>query len=133
MIASYIKPKGMLWFIIPFSGNLAHTIYPYIYLPKAIYNNLSQAKPNIHYLALVAHEEFHIRRQKKMGIFLWGLRYLFQREFRFQEELCAYLVQKDFLKKHGVSFDTNTVAKRLSGPLYLWSASYKKAKSHLNF
>lgn len=42
---------------------------------------------------LIAHEMVHIEQQKKYGIIRWGWKYIFDKEFRYQQELEAYRVQ----------------------------------------
>lgn len=37
-----------------------------------------------------------------------------------------------FLNKYNLKFPTEKIAKHLSGPLYLWSASYEKALEALS-
>lgn len=67
-LASNVKIKGFPWTILPvFSKYTAHAIYPNVYVPKEIYNDLKTNNPNPKNVAILIHEQTHIARQKKMG------------------------------------------------------------------
>lgn len=88
--------------------------------------------PDPRYISVLKHEQTHIERQKKMGWIIWGLRYTFSPNFRFNEELEAIKTSMKYLKKVKSSFDTEKRAKFLSGWLYLWCVSYEEAKKELD-
>lgn len=125
MLSPHIKSKS--WFF----QNTAQAIYPNIYLPKRVYNNLNSNNPDPKNLAVLIHEQTHIKRQKEIGCLKWGIKYLFLPRFRFEEELLAIKAQMSYLKKHKKEFDIEKSAKYLSGWLYLWPVSYKFAKKEL--
>lgn len=83
-----------MWKLIPGSNFTAQSIYPNIYFPKYWYDNLISKKPHPEYLALLEHEKYHFKRQEKIGILKFGVRYLFNSKFRFDEEISAYKISK---------------------------------------
>lgn len=127
-----VKPKTFIWNLFPFSKYTAQAIYPNIYFKNEVYENLKSNSPNPRYIAALKHEQTHIERQKKMGWFRWGLSYIFSPKFRFNEELEAIKASMKYLKSRGKTFDTDRSARYLSGWLYLWCMSYKKAKTELD-
>lgn len=127
-----IKVKTGLWNIHPFlSKNSAHALYPYIYIPQWLYEELKKKNPDPYAIASLMHEQVHIRRQKEIGFLKFGILYLISRKFRFEEELLAIREQMKYLKKMGKEFDIEQRAKQLSGSMYLWSSSYSEAKRRL--
>jgi hypothetical protein len=99
-------------------------------LPKAIYNNLQSYKPLPQYQALLLHEQEHWQQQKNGG-FVWFVKYIFHKDFRFYEELKAYKVQQQFLKKYKQNLDVVKISKLLSGMMYLWCTSFENARKKL--
>ena len=131
-LPSNVKPKNFVWNLFPFSRYTAQAIYPNIYFTKTVYEGLKSDKPNLRYIAALKHEQTHIERQKKMGWFKWDLFYVFSPKFRFNEEFESIKSSMRYLKNKNGTFDTNGSAKYLSGWLYLWCVSYKKAKRELD-
>lgn len=128
-----IKPKPRWWNIIPMLSSLtANAIYPNIYLPKKVYESLLSDNPKLKWIAVLIHEQEHIKREKEIGVIMFGLKYLFSPKFRFSEELIAIKAQMKYLKSVGKKFDTNKAAKYLSGWLYFWPVTYKYAKQLLD-
>jgi len=126
-----LRPKRFLWRLVPGSNTTAQAIYPNIYLPKSVYENLTSSSPKTEYLAVLEHEKVHIKSQKRLGLIKSFFMYLFNSNFRFEEELAAYKVQIKILKQNKQKFHLNKIAKHLSGPMYLWSTSYKNALERL--
>lgn len=128
-----IKPKIGLWKLIPFLANkTAHGVYPNVYLPQRIYEDLKSDNPNLYNLALLFHEQEHVKRQKEQGIINWILKYVFSPKFRFNEEIIADIPKIKYLKSKKLEFDIEKRAKQLSSWIYLWSTSYKEAKEKLD-
>lgn len=128
-----IKPKVGLWKLIPFFANkTAHGIYPNVYLPEHIFNDLKSNNPNPYNVALLLHEQEHVKRQKEYGIVFWLLKYIFIPKFRFEEELQADIPKIKYLKSKRLEFDLEKRAKQLSGWIYIWPVSYKDAKEKLD-
>lgn len=101
MLANYVKPKPWYFMFIPMLNKyVANSLYPFIFMPKDIYINLRSSNPNLHHIALLIHEEAHRKRQKQMGWLPFGVKYLLDPKFRFNEELlnsgwlCLYPVSK---------------------------------------
>lgn len=127
-----IKPKIGLWKLIPFlAEKTAHGIYPNVYLPQGIYDNLKSKTPNPYNVALLLHEQEHIKRQKEKGVIIWLLKYIFIPKFRFEEELKADISKIKYLKGKRLNFDIEKRAKQLSSWIYLWPVSYNEAKVKL--
>jgi hypothetical protein len=102
-----------------------------IFLSKHVYDNLSTANPKPKYIAHLAHEQTHLRRQKEMGLIRFIFKYLTSPQFRFYEELEAIKEQIKVYKEHNIQFDIEKSAKSLSGHLYFWAVSYKYAEREL--
>lgn len=113
---------------VKIGNKTALVIYPNIYLPKKVFENLKSAKPDPKNIAILLHEQEHIKRQSREGWFKWGVKYIFSRKFRFSEELVAI---KASLRYRKIGFDVEKEARILSGWLYLWPVSYKTAKREL--
>ena len=131
-LSKNVKVKPWFWNLIPWvSKNTAQAIYPNIYLPVHVYQNLISNKPDIRHTALLAHEQEHIRRQQVVGVVWWMIQYFINPKFRFEEELAADIPRMKIFKQRGAKFDIETRAKKLSGWLYFWPVSYQKAKTSL--
>ena len=126
----YVKPKGVIWKFLPFPKNLAHTLYPNIYVPELVYNNLLSDKPLSQYQAILLHEQEHLHQQKNGGS-MWFIKYMLNKNFRLQEELKAYKMQQEFLRKYKQDLDIPKIAKLLSGVTYLWCTTFNNAKKKL--
>jgi len=131
-LPKYVKGKPGFFKFIPILGEYtANSIYPWIFLPKGVYENLKFPSPNPPYVALLIHEQKHYERQRKIGWLLFGLKYLFSAKFRFNEELIAVKEAMKYLKKNNISFDFDRKAKTLSSYLYLWPVSKNYAEKEL--
>jgi hypothetical protein len=123
-IPSYIKPKPLIFKVILFLRyNVANCIYPFIFTPRAIYNNLVSENQNPYYLALIIHEEVHYKKQKELGILIFGLKYIFSKEFRLKEELNAIKASIKYLKSNNILLDLEKVDLSSSDYLFLWPIS----------
>lgn len=132
-LADNIKIKPIWWGVIPMlSKYTANAIYPNIYIPKHVYNNLLSDNPKPEFVGVLLHEQEHIKREKEIGVIKFGLKYLFSPKFRFWEELAAIKPQMKYLKSIKQKFDTEKAAGYLSGWLYLWPVSYIEAKEKLD-
>ena len=131
-LESYIRPKPRFFRIIPWLSNFtANSLYPFIFLPQAIYQDLQSDVPNPAHIALLIHEKTHYERQQKMGVLKFGLKYLFSPTFRFSEELIAVQAAMRYLKAEGLSFNFETKATNLSSWMYLWPVSKTYARDQL--
>jgi antirestriction protein ArdC len=127
-----VKLKKGLAACIPWlNNNTAQALYPNIYLPQKVYNNLKCSKPNPKFIAVLAHERKHLERQREIGHFRWDIKYSFCSSFRFNEELIATRAQMAVYKKYKKKFDIKKNAKYLSSWLYFWPVSYKTAQNEL--
>lgn len=115
-----------------FSTYTAHAIYPNIYVPKHIFDDLKKEVPEPKNVAVLIHEQTHIDRQRKMGWLIWGFRYCFSGTFRFEEELTAITASMKFYKQNNLIWDTNRTANFLSSYLYLWCINKRTAKVKLD-
>ncbi len=128
-----VKKKPKLWELFPWlSSYTAQAVYPNIFVSNEVFENLHQPHPNPRFIAVLEHEKKHIERQKELGVFKFGLKYLFSPKFRFQEELLAIKEGMRHLRQKGLVFDTERSARFLSSWLYLWMVSYEKAKRELD-
>ena len=109
----------------------AQGIYPYILVPRHIYDDLNSPAPSPYSLALIIHEQTHLDRQSKYGWIQWMVSYAVSSKFRFGEELVAAKAQMRFLKRNGLTFPIEATAKLLSSWLYLKPVSYETAMKEL--
>jgi len=117
---------------IPGFSYTAQAISPFILVTPEVYNCLALENPHQMFIAVLEHEKKHIERQKELGFFNFGIKYLFSPEFRFQEELLATKEGMKHMKKVKLNWDTARSAKSFSSWLYLWMVSYERAKRELD-
>ncbi len=108
------------------------TLSPNIFLKYEILADLQKENQNPKYIALLNHEQEHLKRQREMGSVKFFIKYALFPRFRFREEIIANKKTAKVLKEHGIPFDSNLYAKYLSGPMYFWCVSYKEAKKELD-
>lgn len=83
-----------------------------------------------------AHEEAHMKRQGRMPE-IWWQKYLFDKEFRLEEEVIGYGTQYAFLKRMPhmnsklLEWFREKMGQALSGPLYKLDISYGEAMSKI--
>jgi len=131
-LPSYIKPKPTWFKFLPILNQYnANSLYPYIFVPKDIFDNLKTNNPNQKYLALLAHEGTHYERQKQIGWLKFAVKYLLMPKFRFKEELIAVKVGMKYLKMRKIPFDFDERSKKSAKNLYLWPISKHYGKSKL--
>lgn len=131
-IPSNVKIKTFPWTILPIlSTYTAHAIYPNIFLPRHIYQNLQSKYPDPKNISILIHEETHIARQKKMGWFIWGFKYCLIPTFRFEEEIAAIKESMKYLKSNKLSWNIDKTATFLSSYLYLWCVNKNIARQRL--
>lgn len=89
-------------------------------------------------VALEAHEEIHIAREDALGggirralgamparvwgCIRWGIRYLFSRRFRLDEEVAAFKVEMQLVPTGTWPEEAASFAKDLASSAYLWAA-----------
>jgi phage-related protein len=122
-----VKPYPRLFKIFRIFSPKGFNIGTTIYLNKNIYLDLQKDNPKLENIAVLKHEEVHVKRVKEVGTLKFGYKYTFSPKFRLDEELIAYKVMFSFLKEHNASYDLDRVARALSGPRYLWVKPYKEA------
>lgn len=128
----YVRPYPKIWKWLPFTKSFGgNTIYPYIFLREDYYQDLLTDNPKPQSVAVLKHEEFHKSRQHEMGLFRFILGNYFLPRARLEEELHAYEVSMREWKKAGLEFPIESLAKNLSGWMYLWVTSYDDAKTKL--
>ena len=131
-IPANVRVKKFPWTIMPIlSKYTAHAIYPNIYLPLDIYEDLQRKHPDSKNVSILVHEQTHIEKQNQIGWLLWGFKYCFVGSFRLNEELEAIKSSMKYLKSKGKNYDIDKRARALSGYLYLWCVDYKTAKARL--
>ena len=131
-LPQHVISKGSFLDLIPLLGrSTANSIGPFIFIPLNIYNDLKSKKPNPKHIALLIHEETHRKRQKKIGFIKFGIKYIFDSKFRFNEELLAVKEGMKYLKKNKIPFNFDKNAKFLSSYVYLWPVSKKYAEKEL--
>lgn len=123
-----VRKKSVVFKLLPWlNNNTATAIYPNVYVPKRIYEDIQKKSPDPYNVALVLHEQEHIKRAKAKGVFRFYCKYLWSREFRFEEELAATVPQFRYIKSHKLQNHLEYRARFLSGWIYFWPVSYEKA------
>lgn len=127
--AGVVKEFTWHFKFIPFMGFQSAVVYPNIYLPGDVYEKFSSGEMNAWEESVLIHERIHIERQGvyEGGPLRWNVRYLTNKEFRFDEEIFAIKKQMIFLKDSGEVYDIDRKAKHFSGGAYLWLMSYDDA------
>ena len=124
----YIKKYSVFFKYLPWlERSEGITLLTKIYLRPDIYDNLSSAEPTSYNIAVMMHEETHIKSIRREGWLKFGILYLFSGAYRFNEELLANKAAFKYLKKHGSNVDLERKACILSSWLYLWPVSYAVA------
>lgn len=127
-----IRKKPKLFDLLRHEGyGISTALYPNVYLSAAVYEGLHTDNPDPYHVSVLIHEEEHIQRIKRYGIFRWYARYLWSRRFRVEEELAAYRSQFTYLKAKDLTFNFARVARGLSSWQYLWAVSYTEALERL--
>ena len=131
ILPPYVKPYPSFFKHLHIFSEKGFNFRKTIFLNKKIYEDLKKDKPSDVNIAILMHEEIHLKRIKNKGVNSWGFKYLFSPKFRLNEELLAYEVMFRFLKSKGLSYDLERVARAMSGHRYLWVKSYGEAKKLL--
>lgn len=127
-----VRPKPRWLDFLPVVGRgTCHAIYPYIYVSRPIYRNISGTSPDAYAIALLLHEQEHIKRMQKYSVLKWYVQYFCSRAFRLNEELAATEIQLQHIRHEGLTFDLQRRARQLSGSMYLWAGSYKNTLARL--
>ncbi len=127
-LPSNVKRKPQFIEALPWIGKGKSTaLYPNIWMCASEYDDLLSPSPNPYNIALLVHEQEHIKRMKQAGPIKWIAKYIVNNSFRFNEELAALRPQFAVLKKHGLDPYLQYRAKRLSGWLYFWPVSIDEA------
>jgi hypothetical protein len=132
IIALPIKATPESWKYIPFLlTDIASTVYPNIYLPQEIYNDVLSDNPSPDNLAIVIHEMTHLERQKATSPLWWNLKYIVSKKFRLREELFAIANEMQYRVKNNLDYDIDRKARHFSSSVYGWAATYDDAQVFL--
>lgn len=124
----HIKKQPNYWKYIPWLKRCQGlTVVTNIYLQPDIYSDLQSQNPKPENIAVLVHEETHVKRIKEQGAILFGLKYLFNGQYRFNEELIATKASFTVLKKYKIKVNLLKKAWVLSNWLYLWPVNYSYA------
>lgn len=123
-----VKIYPRLFKVIRIFSKKGFNIGTTIYLNRDIYEDLQNSSPKIENIAVLKHEELHVKRVREKGSMKWGFKYAVDPNFRLNEELLAYKVMFKYLKENNQTYDLDRVAKAFAGGRYLWVKPYKEAK-----
>jgi hypothetical protein len=128
MAETKIKRKSWLWHLVPLSGRnrFSSTIGATIYLTPKRYDDYHSDSPSVNTLALVAHEQVHVRQYLEDSRFQW--KYVFSRQARLNYEIEAYAEQIKFLLQRHPNRKEEYIeekARRLSSMTYLLFMGYE--------
>ncbi len=101
--------------------------YPYIYFNIDIYEDIISTNPDPLNIGMVLHEFEHIKRIEKMGKYKFIFLYSISNKFRLKEEIEADKSRFKYLKDLNININLEERARKLSGIIYFWMISYKKA------
>lgn len=122
-----VKPKFFKFLGLVY--NSVQVIYPYIIIPKSLNQKLKES--DLESLSILEHEKTHLERMKEYGVFKWYLYYIFNKEFRLNEEVIAYKEQFEVLRKYDIEIDIDKYSNILSSKVYLKMIDKNKAKELL--
>ena len=100
-------------------------------LSPLLYRDFISENPSPYVVGVVIHELEHLKRSQEKGFVWYHIIYRVNPRFRYQEELACHRPQFAYYKQVGYKHDLRARAKILSGSLYLWCVSYKKALDDL--
>lgn len=127
-----IKATPNSWQYIPFLlADIASTIYPNIYLPQEIYDDVQSDHPSPDNLAIVVHEMTHLERQKGTSPLWWNVRYIVSKKFRLREELFAIANEMQYRAENNLDYDIDRKARHFSSSVYGWVATHDDAQVFL--
>lgn len=117
---SFLKITGFFYYSAQAIGNT-------VFVPESLYKELMENKIDVTNEAILIHENTHLEEQRKLGLSKWLIKYLLNKNFRYEQELIANKAELRYLTKKGV--DTNKLiksrAKAISGWRYLWAERYE--------
>ncbi len=123
-----VKRKSGWWSISHFlQHGSAHAIYPNVYVPPQVYDNIISENPDPRMVRVVIHEFAHLRRQREKGVLQWFVLYALSGDFRLVEELEAIKAEIHFSKEQGIEIDLLEKADILSSWRYLFCISFQGA------
>lgn len=129
-----IRPIPKFWNLIPYlHTEMASSIYPNIYLTKPEYEEYTNNTMSINTRSVLIHENEHIKNWEKLGYFKFPYLYLFNKNFRLEEELRVIKIQMSFLKENNASYDIKRKAKQFSGKEYGNLMTYEEAYFTLDY
>lgn len=129
---SNIRKKPWWMYIFPWLwGNTGIALYPNFYVSSEMYRNLNSERPTPRSISVALHELEHLKRARIFGVIHYYAAYVFNRRFRFEEEIACKKVEISYLRTHGESLDLTRAARMLSGWLYGWCTSEKEALQRL--
>jgi len=120
--------KGYPWWLFWLPAGYTITLSPNIYTDSSRFGTDPQSITDLVYTG--QHEIVHVRQQAAMGRWKFFLKYVFSRNFRYSQELPAYIAQFQWeLDTHRPVTASNIkeVAAALSSWTYLWCVSEDKA------
>jgi hypothetical protein len=120
------------WRWVPFLQiDVAATVYPYMYFPKDVFDDLRSDSPDKNNFSILVHERVHLERQIQYGALAWNLKYIFSKKFRLKEELEAITVQMKYMKENNLEYNIERKASQFASCLYLWVLPEDKARDVL--
>lgn len=128
-----IRPIPKYWSFLPFfHTEMASSIYPNIYLTESEYEEYKNNNISIWTKSVLIHEAEHIKNWKNLGYLKFPYLYLFNKDFRLQEELRAIKTQMIFLKENNAPYDIERKALQFSGKEYGNLMTYEEAYTLLS-
>ncbi|MBP9803091.1 MAG: hypothetical protein KBD14_02170 [Candidatus Pacebacteria bacterium] len=128
-----IRAIPKYWKIIPLlHTEMASSIYPNIYLTKSEYQEYTNNNMSTWTKSVLIHEDEHIKNWKNLGYLKFPYLYLFNKDFRLEEELRAIKTQMIFLKENNTPYDIKRKALQFSGKEYGNLMTYEEAYTLLS-
>lgn len=123
-----VRVKGELWLLVDRARTIM-TIDDTLYVHPDVWK---EHHPTYDYSKAViqVHEALHAARQKEKGVDSWVLKYLFDKDFRYQEEQLAYAAEWKWMIARGHLYPSTFPidwAKMVSGPTYGHMVGFDKA------
>lgn len=128
-----IRPIPPYWSFLPFfHTEMASSIYPNIYLTENEYLEYKNQNLSIETESVLIHESEHIKNWKNLGYLKFPYLYLFNKDFRLDEELRAIKTQMIFLKENNAPYDIERKALQFNGKEYGNLMTYEAAYTLLS-
>ena len=116
MPAKTVDVKPRPWWLFWVMPGYSITLYPYVYTPKMNITDPSRAD---RLMSICIHEAVHLEQQAPSK-FMFYLKYLYSKKFRYASEFEAYMAEFRVLMQARCTPNIEGIAANLASAGYLW-------------